>query len=187
MSDTFFSESGDVLEARVQSADRAAEREGTRRELIHAAYTSPQLEVVIRNTGRVPLRDFPSWDVWTIGHEAMARITPSVSPTPAPPRRRTINGESRASTWTRTLARCTSRLAFTRQGCQRFRWPSTGAGAWSTTRALLAVQHPKRHVDRPSRRAGARGVGRFAHRVEGHALRSAGQHHRLLAYPLFTA
>ena len=76
VSGTFLNETGQVLEARVQHADREAELEDTRLELISAAYTSPAVEAVFRNTGRVPLRDFPSWDVWTSFHEAAGTFHP---------------------------------------------------------------------------------------------------------------
>ena len=62
--DAFFAGNGKVLESRVQAIDRDAERAGTGVELVSLSYASPQVEAVLRNTGRVGLRDFPSWDVW---------------------------------------------------------------------------------------------------------------------------
>ena len=70
VADAFFVGTGNVLEARLQAVDRDAERAGTGVELVTLSYASPQVDVVLRNTGRVGLRDFPSWDVWVDYYEA---------------------------------------------------------------------------------------------------------------------
>jgi hypothetical protein len=66
----FLSGTYEVADTRAQFADRAAELTGTHVEIISVTYVSPQIDVVLRNTGRVSLRDSPSWDVWASFHEA---------------------------------------------------------------------------------------------------------------------
>ena len=70
VADAFFVGTGKKAEALVQAVDQDAERAATRVELISLSYVSPQVEVVLRNTGQVGIRDFPSWDVWVDFYEA---------------------------------------------------------------------------------------------------------------------
>lgn len=105
VADAFFVGTGKVLEARLQAVDRDAERAGTGVELVTLSYASPQVDVVLRNTGRVGLRDFPSWDVWVDYYEADGtHHTERLSYTSAATPRR-ISGALRASTWTRPRGR----------------------------------------------------------------------------------
>ena len=73
---TFFSESEHVLEARVEHAERLTEQRGTKLEVISTTYTGPQVAVVLRNVGRVPLRHFASWNVWASFHETDGTFHP---------------------------------------------------------------------------------------------------------------
>ena len=70
VSDGFLSGTYEEADTRAQFAGRAAELAGTHMEVISVTYASPQIDVVLRNTGRVSLSESPSWDVWASFHEA---------------------------------------------------------------------------------------------------------------------
>jgi hypothetical protein len=73
---TFVSGSNDVLDARLQDADRAAERSGIAIELGAATYSGDVATLTFRNTGRVALRATASWDVWASTHYAGGNYYP---------------------------------------------------------------------------------------------------------------
>ncbi|MDA0798903.1 MAG: hypothetical protein O2826_03575 [Chloroflexi bacterium] len=73
---TFVGGSNEVLDARLQDAERTAALNGTSIELVAATYSGDVATLTFRNVGRVPLRATDSWDVWVSTHDASGNYNP---------------------------------------------------------------------------------------------------------------
>jgi outer membrane protein assembly factor BamB len=73
---SFLGGSNEVLDARLNEADRVAELNGTTIELVAATYSGDVATLTFRNTGRVALRATESWDVWASTHDASGNYDP---------------------------------------------------------------------------------------------------------------
>ena len=61
---SFLGGSGDVLDARLEDSRRNLDVLGTTITVDFVSVAGATVVFDIQNVGRVPLRDFPSWDVW---------------------------------------------------------------------------------------------------------------------------
>ena len=74
----FLGGSDDILDARLEGSQRDSDLTGTSLELVGASYVSGIVTLDFRNSGRVPVRDTPSWDVWVSYHEVDGTFHPEL-------------------------------------------------------------------------------------------------------------